>query len=311
MPTQTESRGDWLSSYSSYPLSALAYMNMHLKEELEERANKEAVQDAEEAIRLQERAITAEYDYDAQKDQDPMVREGAQELDNRIDTTLSQLLQAAEAFAALEAETRQKQLAEELIDELMPTGVYPITSKSFGEQHLAVDEMLGRLRGDFSEHIEVLSLDEIVEQLAELNEEFGEKVNRPGDTVTYDEVQAARAEAQDAFDRLLIKILHDYGDDLETLRDILEPVHDQERKMQRALKRTGQAQEVDPETGEPVEPNEQDSPGGGPADGGSPEGEGDSPDDDGTSDGDQTPEGSGDGNSETDETSDNSGNGTN
>jgi hypothetical protein len=288
---------------------------MHLKEELEERGNEEAVQDAEEAIRLQERALTFEYDYDAQKNQDPMVHEGAQELDNRIDKTLSQLLQAAEAFAGLEAETRQQQLAEELIDELMPTGVYPITSKSFGEQHLAVDEMLGRLHSDFSEHVQVLSLDEIVDQLAELNEEFGEKVNRPGDTVTYDEVQAARAEAQDAFDRLLIKILHDYGDDLETLREILEPVHRQERQMKRSLRRTGEAQEVDPETGEPVEPNEQDpsetSPDDGPADGGAPEGEGDSPDD-GTSDGDgETSDGSGDGTSETDETSDNSGDGTN
>ncbi len=298
MPTETESRGDWLSSYSSYDLSALAYMNMHLKEDLEERGNQEAVQIAEEAIRLQERATTKEYDYDNQKDLDPLVSEGAQELDDRIDKTLSQMLQAAEAFADLEAETRRQQLAEELIDELMPTGVYPITSKKFGQQHLAVKEMVERLRGDFSEHVQVLSLDEIVDQLAELNEEFGEKVNRPGDMVTYDEVQAARAEAQDAFDRLLIKILHDYGDDLETLREILEPVHDQERKMKRSLRRTGQAQEVDPETGEPVGPNEENSsetsPDDGPADGGSPEGDGDSPDD-GTSEIDETSGNSGDG----------------
>ncbi len=259
---QTERRGDWLDIYK-FAVGSLMYCITRMREALDALGNTEAVAVADEAERVCKQARALEYDWEVQKQEDPFTRPEAKKLDDEIDSMLSSLMQAGEAFAATTPDSEQGRLAEEYLDGLFPTGVYHITSQTFEDQHLAVQELVERLNGPYTEHVEAMSLTHAVDRLEALNEEFGELLKETGRTVTYKEVQSARAEAHDAFHRLFIKVLHDYGDDLETLNEILTPVHTQTERTRRSLKRSGKMPEVDPETGEPVdEPHREQNDGG-------------------------------------------------
>ncbi|MFB6351312.1 MAG: DUF6261 family protein [Bradymonadaceae bacterium] len=189
--------------------------------------------------------------------QDPLRREGAKSHDDQIDRALSQLADTAERFAEMEVDTDTSRLAGELSDDLFPNGVYHVTSKSFDDQHIAVDELLNRLTNSYTQHVEALNLSPLVERLRELNEEFGNKLAPQTDQVDYDEVESATVEAEDAFHLLVARIMADYGDDMETFNRILQPLHEQTERTRRHFNRRGSIPEVDPETGEPVEPDGQ------------------------------------------------------
>ena len=102
-------------------------------------------------------------------------------------------------------------------------------------------------------------------------EEFAEELDVTDDILEYKEVEAARTEAKDAFHRLIVKVMHDYGHDMETLNRILEPLHEQTERTRRSLKRTGRIPEVDDEIGEPINQPQEGQPDGGSPDDGSPE----------------------------------------
>jgi hypothetical protein len=245
-------------------LGAIAYCLSQMEPMLRELGNDEALQRLEQAREAHEVARGIKYDWKQQKRQAELARKGAVELDNEIDQTLSTLQKALEAFADLNGESERKRLAEELLGELFPSGVYPITSQSFDVQQDDVDELLERLRGPFAEHVQKLGVQEHVDQLAELNQEFGEKLDMDNDEISYDQVQAKYKEAEDAFHGLLVKVLSDYHDDMETLNEVLEPVRKQSKRARRNAQRRGGPQE----SGEPVDP----------------EGEGTSPTDDSEND---------------------------
>jgi hypothetical protein len=299
----TERIGELFAIYQ-FALGAIAYCLTVMRDILDELGNQEAVELAEMAIRKCERARQLEYDWEQQKQNDPLTRPEAKALDDKIDSTLSRLMQVAEAFADSNRETRESRLAGEMLDDLFPSGVYPITSKPFDEQNYAVDELLERLNGEFSEHVRAVGMESLVEELDDLNEQFSEELNTTGEAVAYKEVEAARADAEDAFHRLIAKVMYDYGDDMETFNRVMEPVHEQTERTRRSLKRSGRIPTIDPESGEPVDEAPED----GQPDGGSPE---DSSDDDSTEtpSGDGSPDDSPDGDSsdgsnseETDET---------
>jgi hypothetical protein len=278
--------GELLALYQ-LALGAIAYCISGIRELLAELGNQKAVEIADKAMRKCDRARQLAYDWQQQKEEDPLSRPEAKEIDDKIDSTLSRLMQVAEAFADSNRENREARLADEMLEELFPSGVYPITSQPFDEQRYQVDGLLERLDGEFSEHVQALGLGPIVEELGELNEEFAEELDVTEDILEYKEVEAARTEAEDAFHRLIVKVLHDYGHDMETLNRILAPLHEQTERARRSLKRTGRIPEVDDETGEPINQPQEGQPDGGSPDGGSPENSsGDGSPDDSTSDGD-------------------------
>ncbi len=292
----TERIGELFAIYQ-FALGAIAYCITVMRNLLDDLGNQEAVEVAEKAKRKCDEARQLEYDWEQQKQDDPLTRPEAKALDDEIDSTLSRVMQVAEAFAESSRETRKSRLADELLDAVFPSGVYPITSKPFDEQNYAVDELLQRLNGEFSEHVQVVGLESLVEELEDLNQEFSEELNTTGEAVAYKEVEAARADAEDAFHRLIAKVMYDYGNDMETFNRVMEPLHEQTERTRRSLKRSGRIPEVDPETGEPVEQPSED----GQPDGGSPE----DSSGDGTMDDTSTDDTSGDGS-----TDDTSGDGT-
>lgn len=257
-----------------------------------------------------EKALEKEYGWKQQQQSDHLRRQGAAELDNKIDKTLSNLLQGLETYAQFPEGSDKREVAEELIGEFFGNGVYPITSQTFMSQQAHVAQLVDKFQNDYEDEFELLGFAELVDKLGEMNEEFGSLL-RNEDAIQYDEVRAARTDAQDAFYEFLVAVIGEYGRDMETLKQLLDPYLQVNERIRRHARRSGgETPPIDPDSGEPVDP---DGGGGAPTDGGSPS-EGDSPNngetrpdgdgtsenetpndgqpptDDGTSDGDGTPD---------------------
>jgi hypothetical protein len=280
-----ERLADLLALYQ-LALGAIAYCIRGIRDVLAELGNEKAVELADKAMEKCDRARQLQYDWEQQKEEDPLSRPEAAEIDNEIDATLSRLVTAAEVFAETNVETRQSRLADEFLEELFPSGVYPITSQPFDEQRYTVDGLLERLHGPFDEHVQAMSLTPVVDELEQLNRQFAEELDISGELLDYKEVEAARNDAEDAFHRLIVKVMHDYGHDMEQLNRILEPLKEQTERARRSLKRTGRIPEVDDETGEPVnQPQDDGQPDGGSPEDSSGDGSTEQPDDGESSDG--------------------------
>jgi hypothetical protein len=297
-----------LRAMYKYPLNAIGFIVLRMFEILQEVGNQEALEAARKARTKFERASELRYDWEQTKNESPVTNEGAQAIDDEIDVTLTHLKKGAETFTALKAQTEEKELAEEFLDELFAEGVYPITSQPFAEQYTTVRHLLQRLNGRFAEHVEKLNLTTLVDQLEELNQQFADAIKFDVEQVTYDEVQAAEAEAEEAFHKMLIRVMCDYKDDLETFHQIMAPLHEQRARMKRLLKDRANVPPIDPESGEPRDPNEglpEEPDNEGQNDGGSPENDGGSPEnDDSTNDDNSESDGQSPDNDSTEENSD-------
>jgi hypothetical protein len=241
-----------LTSIYQFPLGALMYCIVRIREMLQALNDSKAVEECDEVEAKIERARTIQYDYEKQKNRDSMRRQGAEKIDNQIDQTLSSISSIVEEFASVDGgETGRR--ADEMRQDLFPSGVFHITSKPFDEQHLTVDELLGRLNGEYAEHVEKLNLRTTVDRLEELNKEFGDMLEPASEHIEYDEVRAAKVEAEEAFNLLVARIMADYGEDMETFNRIMKPVREQSEWARRQYRRRGTVPPVDPETGEPVD----------------------------------------------------------
>jgi hypothetical protein len=212
-----------------------------------------------EAMELNERAGEMELAYKTDKQTRSEARNQAAAIDDKVDRTLSSIHDIIDNNAEMDRECRARSLARELREEFFPTGVYHLTSAKFDEQHMNVEDLLDQLQTGFSEHVQKLGLEPMVETLAELNEEFGRQLDlaEADDSVTYDEVQEARSEAREAFHKVVFMIFGDYANQPETREKLLEPIENQHELIGRYHRRNGEPPTVDEENGEPVEPTDQ------------------------------------------------------
>ncbi len=273
-----------------FSLGSLRYCVNEMEPELRELGNDEALNRVEKAREAIDTARSEEYIWNQQKQQDKLSRKEATRIDDDLDTTLSAMYQTLEGFAELEGTSDRGDMAAEIVDTLFPSGVYPITSQSFEDQHGSVLEVVDRLRGDFADEVQKLAIDEYVDEIEQLNEEFGRKLSNRDREISYDEVEAAFTEAQNQFHGLVAQVMADYYEDMETFNRIMEPVWEQTERTRRGYQRRGEAPPVDPETGEPREPT---------GEGDNPEGEG-QPDGGTTSPGNGESEGQSDGDGQSD-----------
>lgn len=252
-----------------------------------------------EAMELNKRAGEMELAYKTDKQTRSEARNEAASIDDKVDRTLSSISNIVGRNAEMERDCRARRLARELREEFFPTGVYHLTSAKFDEQHMNVADLLEQLRAGFDEHIQNLGLQPMVRTLEDLNEEFGTQLDlaNADDTVTYDELRAARGEAREAFHKVVFMIFGDYVNEPEIREKLLEPIENQHELIGRYHRRNGEPPTVDDETGEPVEPTDEprddgqpdeSDGGGGPTDGGQPRDENESGDSEG--DGEETDE---------------------
>lgn len=254
-----------------FGLGALTYCVTQMRDTLERLGFEKGVEYADRAKQRLDEAADKKYAYKQDQTREPLERqEGAQEIDDEIDQSLSNLLQGLQVFTSLPEGTEKRTLAEEVIEDLFPEGVYPITSETFHNQNLMVDKVTNRLRNDYQRHLQTLGLTEIVDQIEDLNTEFTGLLEPENEGVDYDEVRAAHTEAEDAFHRLVAVVIGEYTDDMETLNEVMRPVLEQTERTRRHMKRRGTVPPADPESGESVTPDNQDPTDRGSPDGGSP-----------------------------------------
>ncbi len=248
--------GDWLEAYQQ-KTGSRQYVLDRMSERSDDYEDPRLEEMLAVAIRRTKKCAEFEYAWTRTKDSQTSARRGAAETDNAIDRTISTIHQVAKAMADTPGECDEKSCSKKLLAEVFPNGVFPITSKSFEEQRMHVAELIDELNSEYRDEIETLGLESQVETLESLYETFDEQLDLADhEEVTFDEVQAARVEAREAYHRVLAVVLGNYCDDPEALNDLMEPVIHQQKKIARYVRRRGEIPEVDPESGEPSDPSE-------------------------------------------------------
>lgn len=202
-------------------------------------------------------ARTTKYDWDNTKKNAPLRRKGAAQADNRVDRAVSAVFDTAAAYRNFDKSSEQYKLANELLDGCLPDGVFPVTSARYEEQHSKVNELLERLRGEFSENVDKLHLSLFVDNLEKANADYGAKLtslNNPA--VTFDQVQAAEGQAVESYFQVIVVIWAAYIDDPTTRNKLLAPIEEQNERIARYYKRRGSVPDVDPNTGDVVSGDE-------------------------------------------------------
>jgi len=180
-------------------------------------------------------------------------RRTAADRDPQIDRTLGQIYKIVQAFAAMEGDTPQKKAAKTVHKNLFQQGVRPIILQTFEEEHARVTEMVSRFRGEFSSQVDAIGATPIVNTLDKLNTAFGKELDVTGrETLTFDQVDAARSAGEDAFYRVVMRILGKYIDDEATRNELMASVFDQNERIASYIKRRGKSPQVDSGIGEVV-----------------------------------------------------------
>lgn len=246
--------GEKLDMYQ-FGTPAIGYCLDRIDEMLEDLDNERLARAVAEALEVVDETAEVEFEWKKQKEISTRARQGSVETDNKIDRLLSAIYEIIDHNAELAGESRHRRLARELRDELLPSGVYPITSTKFDRQEMFVDQILERLHTDFTTHVEVLGLEAMVDRLADLNETFAEQLELTDpDRIEFGEVREARNRAREAFHRVVFIIMGDYVDDPETRQRLLEPIELQNERIAQYKKRHGRSPTVDRDSGEPTEP---------------------------------------------------------
>jgi hypothetical protein len=244
-----ETLSDFLDMYKFGNGSTLFCLK-DMKQKAEAANNTELVDRVDAALALSNDARQKNYDWTMQKRREPSSRGAAAERDVQIDRTLGQIYDIVKAFSAMENDTPQKEAAARLEKQLFSQGVTPIMHSTFEEEHALVDELLERLRSDYSADASTLGLDALVDTLEQLNEKFGRELNiTDSEAITFDQVSAARVAAEKAFHKVIFHAIGDYLDDDDTRRSMLAAVIDQQGRIARYRKRRGGIPSVDPDTG--------------------------------------------------------------
>lgn len=211
----------------------------------------------DEAIGVNTDSRALAFDWRNQRRMEPLRRAGIGEVDGRSDRALSQLDTAISNWARMEVDSDLKKLASNLKKAVFAEGVFVTTSLRYEDQKAAVDELTQRMRTEFSAEITRLALEPFVAQLEAINVEYGARLSgTKANTVTYDQVQEAHRVGLQAYFKIILRIWSDYIDDPATRAKLLAPVEEQNTRVSAYYKRRGAPPEVDPETGEVVDPDE-------------------------------------------------------
>jgi hypothetical protein len=200
-------------------------------------------------------AAKIRFDWDNRKKMEPLRRKGAVESDARVDRAISAIFDTAAAYKDFDPSSRYYKLAVELIEDVFPDGVWPITSVRYELEHIKVNELLERLRGPLAAHVDELNLGLFVDRAERLNDEYGGNLSSLNNqAVDYDDVEAAEHAAIEAYFEVVLVIWAAYIDDRATRARLLAPVEEQNKRIAEYYKERSLIPEVDPETGEVIEP---------------------------------------------------------
>ncbi|QDG52132.1 hypothetical protein FIV42_15690 [Persicimonas caeni] len=208
------------------------------------------------ALASAQKANGMRFNWNVQERQVTKGRGGASETDNTIDKTLTATDKHLGALSRNGRRPRRQQMARELKSVFFPNGVRPLSGLSYEDQLAALEVMLQRIDDEFADHIVECGMVVLIDQLRDLVEQFAEDLDvRQRDEVTFDEVRAAEHIAREDFDHVLVTILADYRPQPEVRSALLAQVVDQQERIAAHMKRNGTIPNVDPNTGEVLDPD--------------------------------------------------------
>ena len=186
------------------------------------------------------------------------------DLDNRADRLLGAIFRdCRDTSVTFRKDNPLRGQAAELVGELFPGGVQPFTQMTHVDQHAEMERLVEAFNGRFKEQVGALGLRPKVDELAQLTQEYGERLRARGVTksVTYDDLRAADAEGQDNLLRIIARIIGQFsgkGDEDAAARTaLIGPILQQQEEIRTYYRSRRSVRDVDPETGEEEAPPEE------------------------------------------------------
>lgn len=193
-----------------------------------------------------------------QKELSETARRETRAIDAQVDRQLSSLHALLKTWADLPAQTAASAQAQRVLDALFIRGVFPYTSLPFDEEHDQVNTLISVMRSDFSAELGALNLDPVLDGLEQLNDEYGLALGRDIEKVSFEKVREVREDADQAFHKFLLALVGELVDQPDALSEILEPLRLQQKRLAEYYKRHKEPPAVDPDSGEPIGPEDAD-----------------------------------------------------
>ncbi|MDI1484031.1 hypothetical protein [Polyangium sp. y55x31] len=209
--------------------------------------------DHDEALR------TLEATWAAQDEKAPAFAPEAKPIDLAIDGVLVAIRDTAER--QVEASAQGDPIATSgsaLLKEIFPRGLFAVTSLPYVEELCEVERILGVLQHPMRvPTVQELGLSRYVARLVDLAKQYRTALELPlPKRVTFPEVKAARAEGQRRMLQLVAMIVGRYPsdtpEDQASRLAMLGPIVQQNEAIGQSLRARRTADDVDPETGEPL-----------------------------------------------------------
>jgi hypothetical protein len=181
-------------------------------------------------------------------------------LDSRVDTTITGLRDGAvvQARGAAPDDPIHQQV-DIFLAEVLPAGVYAVTSKPYVEQLSELENIVEKLEGPLAPMVTELGLERQADRLSELLPLYRDAINGASENerVTFASVRAARRRGQRRLYEIIAMTLGMFyrADDPEhqTARaELLGPNVEQNEAVRAYLRARRAVRDVDPETGEPL-----------------------------------------------------------
>ena len=181
-------------------------------------------------------------------------------IDNMIDEQIAALEAGVRSMQVGDADDPVVEKAREFHSAIFSNGVRAITQQAFEVQEGIMKAMMVRFDSDLSEHVDLLGQRRSIERLRRLISEFSAELEQEKrDTVTFDQVRAARSALHEATCDVVVAILYHFSETDEASRRqrtrLLEPLLYQQARVAEARRRRRVPTDVNPDTGEELLPN--------------------------------------------------------
>ncbi len=192
------------------------------------------------------------------------IREGTRvslrDIDQQLDRNISGIHSVAQGHIhSLEAGDEQYDISQQFVATFFPNGAAPITRLYYEDQLVAVEAMLARWQTDWKANLEKLALTALVRRTETLLVDYRAAVTTIAKRdLTWDEVRTMDAEGQENMLALIIRVCGFYNSksqhDIDTRNRYLATFFDQTQRIAAIRKRTKIVPDIDPDTGNDIEP---------------------------------------------------------
>lgn len=215
----------------------------------------EVAERIEQAVQAARETQLAELAWSEVRQNSSNARGKAMLIDNVIDEQIAAMESAVRALQVGDEDDPVVDKARELHRAIFANGVRAITHQAFEVQEGIMKAMMSRFDSDLSGHVDALGLRRAVERLRRLIGEFSAELEKEKrDTITFDQVRAARSAMHEATCEAVVAVLYHFsGTDEAAVNQrsrILEPLMIQQSRVAEARRRRRVPTDVDPDTGE-------------------------------------------------------------